>query len=304
MRPLTDRVRALARDPRHYQIAALTALLTYGVTVLGFDVRPANVLAFLAGAFGTQWLGSRLSNLPRTDLRSPWISALSLCLLLRTSSPWLALVAAIVAIGTKFVLRVNGKHLFNPTNIGIVAVILITDRAWVSPGQWGSVTYLAFLFVCIGGIVVNRAARSDVTIAFLVFYAAFVFGRSVQLGDPLVIPLHRLESGAILLFAFFMISDPKTTPSARTGRVLYAFLVAGAAAWGRFRLFEPNALLYALAIVSFLVPLIDRVFRGPHYEWTHRGLPERPTSTKGPRNENPSLLPLPGVAAPRACELG
>src|SRR5207247_1579437 len=77
-----------------------------------------------------------------------------------------------------------------------------------------------------GGIVVNRAARADVTYAFIAFYAALVFGRSIYLGEPLTIPLHRLESGALLLFTFFMISDPKTTPDSRAGRLLFAALVA------------------------------------------------------------------------------
>ena len=71
---------------------------------------------------------------------------------------------------------------------------------------------------CVGWLVVNRAARSDVTYAFIVFYCALIFGRSLWLGEPLTIPLHRLESGALLLFTFFMISDPKTTPDSRAGR--------------------------------------------------------------------------------------
>jgi len=269
-----------ARDPRHYQIAVLSALLTYGYLVLGFDVRAANVVAFVIGAALAQWLGMRARGIPGYDFRSPLISVLSLCLLLRTSSPWIAFVAAVIAIGTKFVFRWGGKHLFNPTNIGIVAVLVLTDRAWVSPGQWGSILYLAFFFACLGGLVVNRAARSDVTLGFLAFYAAFVFARSIRLGDPWTIPIHRLESGAILLFAFFMISDPKTTPSSRLGRLVFAFVVAAAAAYGRFRLFEPNALLHALALSAPLVPLLDKLLPGPRYEWSNPRA-HSPASTKG-----------------------
>ena len=60
------------------------------------------------------------------------------------------------------------------------------------------------------------------TYAFIAFYCALMFGRSIYLGEPMAIPLHRLESGALLLFTFFMISDPKTTPDSRAGRVLFA----------------------------------------------------------------------------------
>ena len=96
-------------------------------------------------------------------------------------------------------------------------MMLLTGQVWVSPGQWGNVAFFAFLMACLGGLVVNRAARSDVTFAFIAFYMTLVFGRSLWLGEPLAIPLHRLQSGALLLFTFFMISDPRTTPNSRAG---------------------------------------------------------------------------------------
>ena len=55
---------------------------------------------------------------------------------------------------------------YNFTNGGLVAMLLLTDQVWVSPGQWGSVAVFAFLMACLGSIVVNRASRSDVTFAF------------------------------------------------------------------------------------------------------------------------------------------
>src|SRR5204863_6756314 len=134
------------------------------------------------------------------------ISRLSLCLLLRTNSVELAVMTAIIAIASKFALRVRGKHVFNPTNVALVAMILLTGSVWVSPGQWGSTAMFGFLLASAGGLVVNRAARSDVTLAFLACYAGLLAARSLWLGEPMSIPLHRLESGALVLFAFFMIS--------------------------------------------------------------------------------------------------
>lgn len=58
-------------------------------------------------------------------------------------------------------------------------MMLLTDQVWVSPGQWGSAAFLGFLIACLGGLVVNRASRSDVTYAFLVFYITFLFGRAL-----------------------------------------------------------------------------------------------------------------------------
>ena len=73
----------------------------------------------------------------------------------------------------------------------------------------------------------------------------------------------------MLLFAFFMISDPKTTPDSRAGRVLFAALVALGAVLVQFGLYRPNALLWSLAAVAPLTPLINRTFPGTRYNW-HR----------------------------------
>lgn len=255
-------------DPRAYQISILSGLLAYGVGWLSFDIGPGRIVLILGTALLTQWTCSRLWCLPRFDARSALISGLSLCLLLRTNHSELAVAAAIVAVASKFVVRVRGKHLFNPTNVALVALIAATGQVWVSPGQWGNAAFFGFLMACLGGLVVNRAARSDVTFAFIACYGALVFGRSLWLGEPLTIPLHRLESGALLLFTFFMISDPKTTPDSRAGRVLFAAIVALGAAYVQFKLFRTNGVLWSLACCSVVVPLIDRVLPGRRYEWS------------------------------------
>ncbi|HEV7785505.1 MAG TPA: hypothetical protein VGQ28_09235 [Thermoanaerobaculia bacterium] len=151
------------QDPRLYQILVLACLLVYGVARLDFEIGAGRALLLLGTALLTQLACTRLARLPFFDPKSALISGLSLCLLLRTSSALLAALAAAVTIGSKFVLRVHGKHVFNPTNLGIVALMLATGHVWVSPGQWGSAAFLGFLVACLGGLVVNRAARSDVT---------------------------------------------------------------------------------------------------------------------------------------------
>jgi len=255
-------------DPRYYQIACLCILLVYGVTQLHFDVGPPQIVIIITTALLTQWLCARAVGLPRFDFRSPLISALSLCLLLRSNSLPILALAAIVAIGSKFVLRYHGKHIFNPTNLAIVAMLLLFgDLAWVSPAQWGSKTYFAFLLACLGGLVIYRAERSDVTLAFLLAYAALVFGRAAWLGDPWAIPLRQMQGGALLIFSFFMISDPKTTPDSRIGRILFAVLAALGAGFIQFVLYRTNGLLWSLALCSLLVPAIDRLFPGKQYQW-------------------------------------
>ncbi len=185
-------------DPRLYQIATLGGLLVYGLGWLGFDLPASHAVAILATVLLVQLAATRLTGLPVFDPKSALISGLSLCLLLRTNSLELVVLTATIAIASKFVLRFQGKHVFNPTNFALVAMMLLTGQVWVSPGQWGSAAVFGFLLASAGGLVVNRAARSDVTLTFLGAYAALLLGRSLWLGEPLSIPLHRLESGALV----------------------------------------------------------------------------------------------------------
>jgi Na+-transporting NADH:ubiquinone oxidoreductase subunit NqrB len=258
-------------DPRLYQIGTLAALLVYGMGWLDFDITPTRAALILATALVTQRICDRLngSNAPfASTSRSALISGLSLCLLLRSNSHALACLAAVIAIASKFVIKIRGKHVFNPTDGAIVALLLVTKHVWVSPGQWGTAAFFAFLMACAGSLVVTRAARADVSLAFIAAFSALVIGRSLYLGEPLALPLHRLESGAFLLFSFFMMSDPKTTPDSRAARMVFATLVAATAWYVQFRLFRTNGLLWSLAIWSMAVPMLDRMFPSPRYAWT------------------------------------
>lgn len=266
-------------DPRLYQISVLAALLVYGILVLEFQIPLLHVAVILVTVLATQWIAGTWAGLPAFEPRSALISGLSLCLLLRTNDPLVAAFAAVLAIAPKFLVRWKGKHLFNPTNGALVALLLVGAPAWVSPGQWGNVAFFGFLMACLGGIVVNRAERSDVTFAFIVAYGALVFGRAIWLGDPMAIPLHMLRNGALLLFTFFMISDPRTTPDSRSGRILFASLVAFGAWYVQFRMFRTNGLLWSLALVSLLTPLIDRFLPGKGYRWADAARPLVPRET-------------------------
>jgi Na+-transporting NADH:ubiquinone oxidoreductase subunit NqrB len=248
-------------------MATLASLLAYGTFFLDFDVSPRQALVLLVTTLTAQWACTRARGPRAFDPRSALISGLSLCLLLRTNRVELAVLCAVLTIASKFTIRFRDKHLFNPTNFGVVLTVGLTSHAWVSPGQWGNVAFFGFLMACCGGLVVNRAARSDVTYAFIFFYVAMITARSLWLGEPMSIPLHRLQNGALLLFTFFMISDPKTTPDSRAGRVLFAFLVAAGAWYIQFRLFRTNGLLWSLAICSLFVPLIDYFLPGGRYAW-------------------------------------
>jgi Na+-transporting NADH:ubiquinone oxidoreductase subunit NqrB len=254
-------------DPRYYQIIVLSGLLGFGVFALDFGIHWYNAVTIIITAQVTQFVCMRLAGITRFDPWSAAITSLSLTLLLRTDVLTIAMLAAVIAISSKFLVRVRGKHIFNPANVALVTLMFCSDQAWVSSGQWGSAAVGAFSLACLGFLVLTRAKRAETTIAFLSCFAALLIGRALWLGDPLSIPFHQLQNGALLIFSFFMISDPKTTPNTAVGRIIYGALVAGVAYTIQFVLYEPNAPIIALILCAPLVPLFDWCMRGQNYRW-------------------------------------
>ncbi|MEN3376198.1 MAG: enediyne biosynthesis protein [Hyphomicrobiales bacterium] len=260
------------RDPRHYQIVALATLVIFNFGWIDFGARPLNSAFALIGALVTQVLCSRATGVP-LDLRSPLITGLSLSLLLRADEPWIHLIAGVIAIGSKFVLRLDGKHIWNPAGFAIV-VLLFTAKShvWISPGSWGSEVWFAALLVFFAILVLGAAGRSDIAIFFLGTHAALLFARAVWLGDPLAIPVHQLQSGSLLIFTFFMISDPRTSPDSRLGRFIFAGSVACAAHYLAFFMQMRPALYVALIALAPFVILIDRFLPAQRFAWTRPAL--------------------------------
>jgi Na+-translocating ferredoxin:NAD+ oxidoreductase RnfD subunit len=269
------------QDPRWFQIAVLGLLLCYGITALDFGIRWQNAVAIMATAQLMQFVGTHAFGLRKFDPLSALITSLSLTLLLRTDVVALAALAATIAIGSKFLIRVHDKHVFNPANAALVALMLISDRAWISSGQWGSAAIGSLALACLGFLVLTRARRAETTIAFFVAYALLITGRALWLGDPLGIPLHQLQNGALLIFAFFMISDPKTSPNSAAGRIVFGSIVATVAYTIQFVFYEPNGPILALIMSAPLVPLIDALSHGRNYRWN--------------RPAEPSARPIKGV---------
>jgi Na+-transporting NADH:ubiquinone oxidoreductase subunit NqrB len=256
------------KDARHFQIMTLGTLLS--LLLLWSDFAPPlEVVALtLSSTIITQFLFFKFLKIPSIDYRSPFITGLSLCLLFKTNLIWLYPLVGALAMATKFLIRVEGKHVFNPANVAIVlALIFLPQNVWVSPGQWGSALWLGFGLICLATMVLNRSGRADTALFFLGSWALLIFGRALWLGDPLSIPLHNMQSGALLIFAFFMISDPMTTPNHRGGRLIFAFIVAAIAYILQYEFQVREAIFYALFITCFSTPILDYLLKDQRYYW-------------------------------------
>jgi Na+-transporting NADH:ubiquinone oxidoreductase subunit NqrB len=260
--------RYIGADARHAQIGALACLLAINLVAIDFGAAwLASALAMaaclLTQAIASRWLGIAF------DWRSPLITGLSLSLLLRAQTPWLFALAGVIAISSKFLLRIDGKHVFNPAGFAILALLLAKAGVWISPGQWGAELWFASLAGFLAILVLQAAQRADIAIFFLASHAVMLAARALWLGDPLAIPLHQMQSGSLLIFAFFMISDPKTSPNSRLGRFAFAFTVAALAHYLSFFVQIRPALYFSLIALSPLTLVLDRVLPAPRFAWRH-----------------------------------
>ena len=280
----------LLKDVRDYQILFLSLFLFLGIWTRDWTLRPDLILVVMVTCLVTQWLAvsikqnlsnllpiqdncsneldSSLANAPiKLSLRSALITALGLSLLLRADSYSTMILAGSLAIVSKFIFKFRDKHFLNPANFGIIAALILTKDAWVSPGQWGDEWWYALLFAGTGGTILKRVGRWDTTAAFLGFYALLEATRNIWLGWTWDVFLHRLMSGSLLLFALFMITDPRSIPNARRARLVWAMSIASFTFILRNQFFVSTAVFWALFALAPLTILLDFIWSAPQFSW-------------------------------------
>lgn len=255
-------------DARYLQITYLSCFLLYGLSQLHWEISAQNFIATFAIGIVTQFVAAKITRQPLSSIKSGLITILGLTILLRAGHAWVYALAAFVAIASKFIIRYKGKHIINPANFGIIASILITGQAWISPGQWGNTASLLFLIGAAGMMVLLKVGRLDLAIPFLIVFGGLEFLRSVAYqGWPLDFFWHKMLNGSLMLFSFFMITDPKSTPSHRKGRIVFSVAVAILAFVLGNYFFVQVAPVWALFILSPLTLLLDWVFPAQAFHW-------------------------------------
>jgi enediyne biosynthesis protein E5 len=260
------------KDARHFQIAFQCLFLGYGLFFMHWRAEWPLYLTYLGVSVSLQLLIEYFTQQRYNSYKSAVISSMGLCLLLKTNNLYLAAAVAALSIVSKYIFRINGKHIFNPSALGIAVAVWLYGDAWISPGQWGSNVVLLFGVLCLGIIVVTRVQKLDLSLAFLGTFATLLFARQViYLGWPLDHFVQSFSTGSLLLFSFFMITDPKTTPNHPVARVLWAMAVAAVAFYLTAFKFVNGAPVLVLVLAQPLVPLLDALFKARRFEWLPPG---------------------------------
>ena len=266
-------------DARWLQIAFLLGFLLAGVWARDFALRPLQVALAVIAAALTQAAWQWGLDLPTKKQSGGYLSALvtslGLSILVRAQSDWVHPTLAVLAISSKYLIRMGPvsckSHVFNPANLAAFLAWFWMPGAWLSPAQWGSGGLLALWFIALGGLVTRHIQRWDVSLTFLSAWSLLLGGRLVWLGygwnPAAAMWLQQISSGTVLLFAFFMVSDPMTTPQHPRARMAYAVLVALAAFVWQYKLYRPHGLIVMLFVGSCSVPLWNRAWPRPRFAW-------------------------------------
>ncbi len=282
------------RDPRLRLAAVLLTVQVLGQTILDFKLSIAQILVSiglcaLVETGVTFWRDQKLA-----WPASAMLTGNSVALLLRATGTqhgdWWSLngihyfiLAALLALMSKYLIRPRGRHVFNPSNVGLVWVLLVVGPVGVFPQYlwWGPYSgfpvVLTLAVIVVGaGWVLRRLGMMPMVVSFLVTFGLLVAlfaaaGRGFwAIWHPVEVVgsfywLNLVVSPEVLIFVFFMMSDPQTAPKTPLARVLFGIATALVAA--ALVSFQPTefgvklGILSSLTLTCALVPLFEGLSR-------------------------------------------
>jgi Na+-transporting NADH:ubiquinone oxidoreductase subunit NqrB len=267
---------SIFNDARYFQIIFQALFLSYGIFFLHWRNETWLYITYFITSLAVQFVCEYLlgkKNIPflqrlKNGIPSVLISSFGLSLLLKTNYWWVAVFAATVSILSKYIIRINGKHVFNPSALGIVVAISLTGNAWISPGQWGSGAVIMFAVLSLGFIVTTKVQKLDISLTFIGTFVALLFIRQIiYLGWPMDYFVQSISTGSLLLFSFFMITDPKTIPNHRVARILWCMAIAAISFHLTAFKFLNGAPILVLVFAQPIVPVLDKFFKAKRFEW-------------------------------------
>lgn len=260
-------------DPRWLQFSSLAVFCFAGKYILDFRVTTFQIFSALAVCIAIEIAFVAAQQRIIIFPTSAVISGFGLGFLLRSDTIWIHPLCAALSVGSKYLVRIDGKHVWNPTNFGIVVVLLLfPDSAWVTTGQWGAVFIILYGIANAGLFVVYRVKRFHVCVAFWLPLAILLFAQAHFTSLPMDTAIARVTAGSLILYTFFMITDPRTTPNTLIGRIGFASAVSVLT----FILFVAEiefAPFFALFMVSGFTPLVDYLMPARRFEWIHVSTP-------------------------------
>jgi enediyne biosynthesis protein E5 len=255
-RPAQSR-RWLSLDNRFVPPLFITLILLVGHFSFGILESYQKTLLAIATSIVAELILGRVFLHKWPNLASAYITGISVGILLRSPAFWPYIVCSLLAITSKYVLRVQGRHIWNPSNFGICAMLfLASDTVATLSIQWGNNLWAMLVIWLLGSAIIWRLRRFHICAVYVASFFALSLLRAWITGDPWLSEVSPITGPEYQLFIFFMITDPKTTVRSKMGQCIVAFSVAAVEMLFRLdqSVFAP---LYALFFVGPIALLIE-----------------------------------------------
>lgn len=220
-------------DPRIPVASILFTYLVLGLTVLGFNRSPQQAIVTTITCCTLEVLLTYFLKKKWIFPLSAMITSFSLSFLLNYSHDFLLLFIPILfAIGSKYVLQLNGKHFFNPAMMGVaLSLLFCEDLVTASPAyQWNGIATMSIFIVTLGLLfVIPKVSRTWLVLSFLFFFTIQTALRAWIMKHHLpfeTLFLGTLSSPSFFIFTFFMITDPATSPKTKKDQIIVGFFLA------------------------------------------------------------------------------
>src|SRR5271163_3851806 len=244
-------------ENRYLAPAFITCILIVGHLSFGILESYKKTGIAIAASLLTELILGRMFSGKWPNLASAYISGISVGILVRSPAFWPYAVCAIVSIMSKYVLRLKGRHIWNPSNFGISVLLFLAPETVATLSiQWGNYLLPMLVIWILGSAIIWRLHRFHITGIYVASFIVFAFLRSWMTGSPWQSEIAPITGPMYQLFIFFMITDPKTTVRSKRGQCIVVFLVALLEMVLRLRqvIYAP---FYALFIVGPAAMLIE-----------------------------------------------
>lgn len=217
----------LSLDNRFLAPMLITCILLVGQLTFGVLESWRQTLLAIGTAIACELVLGRLIVGKFPHLASAYISGISVGILIRSPFFWPFALCSALSIFSKYVLRWQNRHLWNPSNFGVSAMLFLYPTAVASLSiQWGNFLWPMLVVWCLGSAIIARLKRFHICLTYVASFVVLAGVRSLITGSPFLANVAPLTGPMYQLFVFFMITDPRTTVSTKRGQCLVAFLVA------------------------------------------------------------------------------
>lgn len=234
------------KDPRWIVLSFLMLFMVYATVAPHFSRQFIQFVFALIGSVGLEMLFITFYHKKKTFPLSAIITSFGVYFICDSPTVWVYFVTAILSILCKNLIRINGKHIFNPNNLGVVLMTMIfPNYVTTISGRWGGSLSLSILLACLGTFLVYKAQRLVLSLTFVATFIAGVFTRSAITGGTVEIIMGPMFGPGFQLFIFYMITDPQTTPRKRNEQIFFGVTLGAIDAYYRYLNYH-QAPFYAL----------------------------------------------------------